>query len=174
MMYMGLRMEYRHIKKHGYVLEGVARAEFARVEDYVLKLNNAASSGAGTAAADALSNAFQTDDVKGRSRWNFMHNQAVYRSAATQGAVAGLVLAFLVILTATAQPVLAAAATLSIGGTMVTVIGAMYLLGWEVGVFEAILITVTSGFAVDYVVHLAHAYNHVDPTAAAAAAGEVR
>jgi len=36
------------------------------------------------------------------------------------------------------------------------------MLGWSLGSIESILISITAGFAVDYVVHLAHAYERAE------------
>jgi predicted RND superfamily exporter protein len=41
---------------------------------------------------------------------------------------------------------------------LVSVVGVMVMLGWELGSIEATLIGIIAGFSVDYVVHLAHAY----------------
>jgi len=49
-------------------------------------------------------------------------------------------------------------ASLTIMSVLVSVVGVMVMLGWELGSIEAILIGIIAGFSVDYVVHLAHAY----------------
>jgi predicted RND superfamily exporter protein len=49
-------------------------------------------------------------------------------------------------------------ASLSIMSVLVSVVGVMVMLGWELGSIEATLIGIIAGFSVDYVVHLAHAY----------------
>merc|ERR1711959_348442 len=50
----------------------------------------------------------------------------------------------------------------TIGGVLASVMGIMYGLGWELGTIESICLTILAGFSVDYVVHLAHAYVHVE------------
>merc|ERR1740138_135703 len=87
-----------------------------------------------------------------------MNNQGIYVRSAVEGALIGLALAFVVILLATRSLTVSASATLSITCTLVSIMGVIVLLGWQLGTIEAILISVTTGFAVDYVVHLAHAY----------------
>ena len=107
----------------------------------------------------------------------------VFVSSAIYGAVAGLVLAFVVILLATRSvlvtpscsltcyplewiwylhttrsPRMALFAGMTITCIIVCVIGCMELLGWELGPIESICITILAGFSVDYVVHLAHSY----------------
>ena len=69
----------------------------------------------------------------------------------------GLALAFTVLLLATWLPLVALFSTLSIVCTLISVMGGMVMLGWELGSIESILISITAGFSVDYVVHLAHA-----------------
>ena len=46
-----------------------------------------------------------------------------------------------------------------IGGTTASALGLMSLYGWEFGVMESICVTILVGLAVDYVVHLGHAYS---------------
>jgi predicted RND superfamily exporter protein len=89
---------------------------------------------------------------------NFINNQKIYQDSAAAGAKVGLLLAFIVILVATRSLIVAVCALLSIGFTLLCVLGGMQSLGWELGTIEAILISITAGFSVDYVVHLAHAY----------------
>merc|ERR1712164_77576 len=53
-------------------------------------------------------------------------------------------------------------ASLIIASVLVSVVGTMVILGWELGSIESILIAVIAGFSVDYVVHLAHSYESAD------------
>ena len=88
----------------------------------------------------------------------FMNNQSIYVRSAIQGAVLGVAIAFLVLLISTRVFHLAFFASLSIMCVLVSVIGMMVILGWQLGSTESILIAIIAGFSVDYVVHLAHAY----------------
>jgi len=49
-------------------------------------------------------------------------------------------------------------ASLIILSVLISVVGTMVMLGWELGSIESTLIGIIAGFSVDYVVHLAHAY----------------
>lgn len=79
---------------------------------------------------------------------------------AIQGMVLAGVLAFAVLLGSTLNIVVALLAVLSISGIMLSVMGLMSALEWEVGMGEAIAMVMLIGFSVDYVVHLANHYSH--------------
>jgi len=66
------------------------------------------------------------------------------------------------VLLATQQILVAFASFLTIVGVLASVLGSMVALGWELGTIESICLTILSGFSVDYVVHLAHAFTHAD------------
>eukprot|EP00547_Thalassionema_nitzschioides_P004019 CAMPEP_0194205816 /NCGR_PEP_ID=MMETSP0156-20130528/5020_1 /TAXON_ID=33649 /ORGANISM="Thalassionema nitzschioides, Strain L26-B" /LENGTH=1066 /DNA_ID=CAMNT_0038932197 /DNA_START=76 /DNA_END=3276 /DNA_ORIENTATION=- len=87
-----------------------------------------------------------------------MNNQSVYVQTAIQSAILGVVIAFVVLLLSTRVFHLAFFACLSIGSVLASVIGTMVMIGWSLGSIESILIGILAGFSVDYVVHLAHAY----------------
>jgi multidrug efflux pump subunit AcrB len=88
----------------------------------------------------------------------FMHTQRIYVQTAIQSALLGLGIAFTVLLVATRVFHIAFFATFNILCVMISIVGSIVLLGWDLGSIESILIAITAGFAVDYVVHLAHAY----------------
>merc|ERR1711907_303144 len=96
--------------------------------------------------------------VAGNSMWVWMHTQTVFVSSAVTGMVTGTILAFVVVLLATQQIVVAFASMFTIVGILASVLGAMVALGWELGTIESICLTILAGFSVDYVVHLAHAF----------------
>ena len=79
------------------------------------------------------------------------------------GVALGTGVAFIVLLGAIGLPVVAILATCSIIGTLISVVGTVTYMGWTLGSFEAIVFSVISGFSVDYVVHIAHAFKHTDP-----------
>ena len=56
------------------------------------------------------------------------------------------------LLGATWLPAVAFYSTVCIIFTLTSVIGGMVMLGWQLGSIEAILIAITAGFSVDYVV----------------------
>ena len=110
------------------------------------------------------SEVFMTDGFDGgggrESKFVFMNNQKVYRTSAIRGALIGVAIAFVVLLAATRDIIIAGLATTSILCSMMSVIGLVTMAGWYLGSVEAILISILAGFSVDYVVHLAHAYSH--------------
>merc|ERR1712157_451170 len=78
----------------------------------------------------------------------FMNNQAIYVRSAVQSSVLGIVIAFAVLLISTRVLHLALFASVSITCVLLSVVGTI----------ESTLIGIIAGFSVDYVVHLAHAY----------------
>jgi len=70
----------------------------------------------------------------------------------------GVAIAFTVLLISTRVFHIALFASLSIVSVLLSVTGMMVMLGWYLGNIESILIGIIAGFSVDYVVHLAHAY----------------
>jgi len=92
----------------------------------------------------------------------FMNNQRIYVRTAYQSAIVGVAIAFVVLLLATRVFHIALFASLSIVSVLVSVVGMMVMLGWQLGSIESILIAVIAGFSVDYVVHLAHSYEDAD------------
>jgi hypothetical protein len=146
-------MESQHINQHAFLTRAAGLKEYVKFEAFVSDQNKRGSDAGLTAEM------FQSDMAEGDvGKWNFMENQKIYTDSAISGAIAGVLLAFVVILLATRSLIVATTATVSITGTLVCVLGCMQLQGWQLGTIEAILISITAGFSVDYVVHLAHAY----------------
>merc|ERR1712025_1300023 len=100
--------------------------------------------------------------VAANSMWVWMHTQTVFVSSAMTGMITGTVLAFVVVLLATQQILVAFVSMATIIGVLASVLGSMVALGWELGTIESICLTILAGFSVDYVVHLAHAYVHAE------------
>merc|ERR1711977_502818 len=96
--------------------------------------------------------------VAANSMWVWMHTQTVFVSSALTGMMTGTVLAFVVVLLATQQILVAFASVFTIVGILASVLGAMVALGWELGTIESICLTILAGFSMDYVVHLAHSF----------------
>lgn len=92
------------------------------------------------------------------TKFVFMNNQAIYVQTAIQSSILGVAIAFVVLLISTRVFHIAFFASLSIISVLVSVTGTMVMLGWNLGSIESILIGIIAGFSVDYVVHLAHAY----------------
>lgn len=134
------------------------KTHYQRFEDWVAILNAAD----GRLPAPATANkAFQTSDGDFNGpNWIWMNTQDVFRRSAVMGAVIGTALAFVVILFATQQIIIAFASFVTIASILATVLAMMKMAGYELGSTASICITILAGFAVDYVVHLAHAFNH--------------
>lgn len=95
-------------------------------------------------------------------KFTFMNNQAIYVKTVLTSSLLGVGIAFVVLLLATRVLHIATFATLSILCILVSVAGTTRLIGWDLGSIESTVIGITAGFAVDYVVHLAHAYTTAD------------
>lgn len=88
----------------------------------------------------------------------FMNNQRIYRTSGILGSMLGVLIAFGVLFIATQKLHITVFATGTILCVLISVVGSVTMLGWTLGVIEAILISILAGFSVDYVIHLAHAY----------------
>jgi len=95
-------------------------------------------------------------------KFTFMNNQTIYVRSAVFSALLGVIIAFVVLFISTRLFHIALLATLSIASVLLSVTGIMVMMGWELGSVEGILISVVAGFSVDYVVHLAHAYEQAE------------
>jgi predicted RND superfamily exporter protein len=122
------------------------------VEDFVNSFNSGAPSSA--------SYAVQFAEYSYGYIWVYMRKQEVYVEGAITGCFFGLALSFAVLLVSTLNVLMSAIASFCIGGILLCVFGMMVVIGWELGNTESICLTILAGFAVDYVVHLAHAYMH--------------
>jgi len=84
--------------------------------------------------------------------------------ALVDGLLFGLSLAFpvsfVVLVGATQNVVLALYAIVTIGLIVASVLGSCFVLGWNLGIKEAIAGVVVIGFSVDYTIHLGHMYDH--------------
>merc|ERR1711869_70451 len=87
-----------------------------------------------------------------------MHTQSIFIRTAVSGAAIGSLVAFVVILLATRQVLVALSAFATIACILISVLAMMRIAGYELGTITSISITILAGFSVDYVVHLAHAY----------------
>merc|ERR1711907_273681 len=77
---------------------------------------------------------------------------------AVSGAAIGSVVAFVVILLATWEIIIAVSSFATIACILISVLAMGRVAGYELGTITSISITILAGFSVDYVVHLAHAY----------------
>jgi hypothetical protein len=69
--------------------------------------------------------------------------------------------AFLTLVFATQNYIVASLAMISIAGIIVSLLGiAKLILGWPLGIVESVAAVIVVGFSVDYTIHLGHMYNH--------------
>jgi len=92
------------------------------------------------------------------NRWVFKDLQDMYIRVALGGLGVGIGVAGRVLLGATFNLIVALLATFTILAAIMCVIGSIVLIGWTLGSAECQFVMILSGFSVDYVVHLAHAY----------------
>jgi len=92
----------------------------------------------------------------------FMNNQRIYRTSGVTGSMIGVAIAFGVLLLSTRKLHISAFASICILCVLISVVGCITMLGWTLGVIEAILVSILAGFSVDYTIHLAHAYVHAE------------
>ena len=147
MKYVAVSIESKELDPFGLDPESLTRREY---DQFIAIRDNYLQS-----TRQCLGNVITTDlDEK----FVFMNNQAIYVNTAIQSSVLGVVIAFVVLLVSTRVFHLAFFASLSITAVLVSVVGTMVMLGWSLGSIESTLIGIIAGFSVDYVVHLAHAY----------------
>lgn len=79
-------------------------------------------------------------------------------NSAISGIGTGLCLALVVLTVATTNIIVGTMATITIAMVTGGVLGLIPILGWNLGVFESLNLTLVVGLAVDYVVHLADGY----------------
>jgi hypothetical protein len=117
-------------------------------EDFMQDFNDNAPAG--------FKNGVQT----GQMFWAWMLTEREFVVASIQGSCIALGFGFLVLLLATRNIVMALMSILTCFSIMLSVVGVMYLYGWELGVAEAIGMVIAIGFSIDYVVHFATHYIH--------------
>lgn len=103
----------------------------------------------------ALGNGFQTSE-----EWMRVVTEVVAVQSILQGLVISTTVAVMGALFFTHNIIIAAHVLLVLIGTIVSSLAFFRLMGWELGIVEAISIAVLVGLSVDYCLHLADAYNH--------------
>ncbi|KAL3943277.1 MAG: hypothetical protein SGBAC_002648 [Bacillariaceae sp.] len=155
----GTSLKYAAVSAESGVLTALSRAPEAttrREYDEFIALSVIAN----TMVSEHCSSNVVVTDLD--QKFVFMNNQVIYVQSAIQSSILGVVIAFFVLLTSTRVLHIAFFASLSICSVLVSVVGTMVMMGWSLGSIESILIGITAGFSVDYVVHLAHAYEIAD------------
>ncbi len=88
-----------------------------------------------------------------------MRTDEIIQSSAGLGCIVSVIVAMIVLAVATTNVLLAALAFVAIACIVVSCIGFMVMAGWSFGLIEAICVTICVGFSIDFVAHLAVAYN---------------
>jgi hypothetical protein len=131
------------------------RVYYEEWEEFVLGIN--------VGAPASLGNAMQVVKGEGpQNKWIYMVLQELYISMALSGIGVGLAIAFGVLLLATHNLITTTLCIITIGCVLVCVVGSTVAMGWQLGSVEALCFMTLTGFAVDYVVHLAHSYMATD------------
>lgn len=132
-------------------------------EEWKADINSNDRLSPGVAAPATANKALHTSDGDFNGPlWVWMNTQTVFVRAAFTGASLGAAIAFLVILAFTQQILIALAAVGTILCVLASVLAMMKLAAYELGTITAISISILAGFAVDFVVHLAHSYAHCE------------
>jgi predicted RND superfamily exporter protein len=150
LIYASVAVEDEVLNPFSQEAEATARRQYDQYVDLVNDLKSTV-----TKACTKSGEVIMTDTD---GKFTFMNNQSIYVQSALQSSLLGVAIAFVVLFISTRVFHLALFASLSICSVLVSVVGVMVLLGWTLGSIESILIGITAGFSVDYVVHLAHAY----------------
>ena len=152
--FAGFSVESNVLDPYGRQSELVVRKEYDFMQQVAANLDSVV-----TQHCAAGSKVIMTDL---NEKFIFMNNQAIYVQSAWQSALLGVAIAFGVLLISTRVLHIALLATFTIVCVLVSVTGTMVMFGWQLGSIEAILIAIVTGFSVDYVVHLAHAYERAN------------
>jgi len=78
---------------------------------------------------------------------------------AVQNIIISLGVAFAIVLVTSANWIMALLSTITIGSVMTSVLASALALGFKIDTLAAILIIMVIGMAIDYAVHMSHAYN---------------
>lgn len=92
--------------------------------------------------------------------WAWMASERAFFSSAVQGTIIAACFAFLILLLATKNIILAVISIFCVAIVIISVVAIMSLKGWEFGVSESISVVIIIGLSVDYIVHLAADYQH--------------
>ena len=93
-----------------------------------------------------------------QSSFHFIFVRKILVEEALEGIMLSLVLAFVILIFATTNVLIAFYATLTILCIVISTVGAVVLLGWKLGVLESIGLVMVPGLSVDFVAHLAEGY----------------
>ena len=164
-----------------FIPETLSRPVFDAWEEFVTTRNE-------QAAADGLAEAGLASlfHYTTTGLWRSMETEAVLAENAVFGVILSLVISFFIMLFSTLNIFVTLFAMFSVVGIVVTFLGIIVLIGWELGIIESyvvvdflfllsifvfnlfsfvfffkysICITILTGLAIDFVLHIANAYN---------------
>lgn len=92
--------------------------------------------------------------------WCHMESEKAMYEGAIQGIVVSVSLAFVILILATKNLIVAVYAIISVIFVVSNIVAVMYLLGWELGIPESVATVIVIGLSVDYIVHLAAHFVH--------------
>lgn len=99
-----------------------------------------------------------------RANWVYYALLRELLQVSLSGVLASLACALAVLLLVTRNARTALIAIVTILAIVVTVVGFIFAIGFEFGMFETVLLVLTIGLSVDYAVHLSHFYNEAEGT----------
>jgi protein dispatched 1 len=111
---------------------------------------------ANSTTPSSMSNAFQTAGVN----WTRMVTEREFVANAVRGIAIALAVAFVVVMIATMNYVIALFCILTILAILACVTAIIVLQGWELGISESVAVVILVGISVDFNVHLASMYVH--------------
>lgn len=155
----GLRVAWTRVRantllrERAYLPAKTLRTHYDGWEALTATLNT----GAPTSLGPAMHISSQLFD-NGANKWLHMVLQETYVRMAFSGLGMGLVIAFVVLLLATMNFIVSVLSMVTIICALACVIGQVVMRGWQLGSAESMSVMILTGFAVDYVVHLSHAY----------------
>jgi len=142
-----------NMKERSYLPAATLRVEYDQWEALLATVNAAAPASLGSAMQIASKTTGNREN-----KWLHMLLQETYVRMAMIGITIGLSIAYIVLLLATRNLIVATLSILTIGCALCCVIASIVWKGWQLGSAESLSMMILTGFAVDYVVHLSHAY----------------
>ena len=89
-----------------------------------------------------------------------MPSEDAFADSAIQGICLAMFLAFLMLLFSTMNIYQSILSIMCVGLIIVSILCAMVLEGWQLGISEALIVVIAVGLSVDYVIHLSTSYQH--------------
>lgn len=100
----------------------------------------------------------QSISQNANEHWAFMDSENAFTQSAKQGLPIALAFAFVVLLIASRNIIIALSAISSIAITILSVLYVIVTRDWRLGIAESICLIIILGLSVDYTVHLANEF----------------